>query len=380
MEQDLPPGPLAVYLHIPFCLSRCGYCSFFSVPFSRGALSVYLRNLHHEIDLFTERDPSLLQAKTLYFGGGTPSLLGAEELNSLSARFQLVPGAEVTLEVNPLQITADYLRQLNETPVNRLSIGVQSLDDQELEYLGRRHRAAQIPDKIRLCREHGYPNISLDLIYGLPGSSVASLRRNLHQFITLEPEHLSCYLLTLEEDSPLGLKLSAGETQPLPEDDVLAAQYDALRQELRDAGFEQYEISNFCRPGKASRHNLAYWKSEPYLGLGASASGWLPPWRYANPSSLEEYSRVLAEGEIMPQAEFCGPERTRADYLMMGLRLREGIDLNAYQERFGADLFAERRPQIDKLLALHMLESSPSRLWLSERALFVSNAVIGGLL
>lgn len=380
MEQDLPPRPLAVYLHIPFCLTRCGYCSFFSLPFGKDALQEYLRYLHLEIGLFLQLDPSFSQAETLYFGGGTPSLLSAEEINALCQRFQTVPEAEITLEINPLQITEDYLTKLNTTPVNRLSIGVQSLNDCDLAYLDRRHRSAQISEKIRLCRDFGYHNISLDLIYGLPGSSSASVRENLLNYLELRPEHISCYLLTLDEDSALVQKSGDLASLGLPEDDILADEYYTIRQTLLDKGFEQYEISNFCRPGRASRHNLTYWNSEPWLALGASASGWLPPWRYTNPAALAAYYLQLDRGEVQPGAQNCSLEQQAADYLMMGLRLTEGISLAEYHRRFGSDLRLQKRAQLEKLLALDLLEMTPERLKLRPQAMFISNAVIGELL
>ncbi len=379
MEQDLPPRPLAVYLHIPFCLSRCGYCSFFSVPFSLGGLEEYLGYLHSEIDLFEDKAESNLTAKTLYLGGGTPSLLSASDINSLCGRFTIIPEAEVTLEINPIQITPDFLDGLVKTPVNRLSIGIQSMNDGELAFLGRRHRSFQIQDKIKLCRKHGYDNISLDLIYGLPTSDQNSLRENLERIISLEPEHISTYLLTLEEDSPLGRKLVKGEIC-LPEEENLAAQYETLREKLTEAGFLHYEISNFCRTGKASRHNLTYWRNQAYLGLGASASGWLTPWRYSNPPDLKKYYRMLQEKQIMPDAEDCSLEQIKKDYIMMGLRLLEGIDMKDYLRRFGTDLYTERKTAIDKLRDLNMLETNDDNLRLSNQALFVSNRVIGELL
>lgn len=380
MEQDFPPGPLAVYLHIPFCLSRCGYCSFFSAPFSIRAKTGYLKLLHREIDLFCNAKPELAWAASIYFGGGTPSLLNPDEVNALCGRFQKAPEAEITLEINPLQITEQYLKQLRQTPVNRLSIGVQSLDDADLRYLERRHHSAQIPDKIKLCREFGYVNLSLDLIYGLPGSDQESLRRNLERFLALNPEHLSAYLLTLDEESALGRKLRRGEAPELPGEDNLADQYAVLRQTMLDAGYEHYEISNFCRPGRASCHNLAYWTGQPYLGLGASAAGFLPPRRYTNPASMEAYARQIMQGTFMPHAQICDAEQLRKDYLMMGLRLTDGIDLAEYRERFGCDLADEKNEEITRLSQLGLLELAGTRLRLSSAALFVSNTVIGELL
>ncbi len=380
MEPDLPLRALAVYLHIPFCLTRCGYCSFFSLPFSQVEQDRYLGHLHSEIKLWEKRQSESLRARTLYFGGGTPSLLSADQINGICACFELLPDAEITLEINPVQITGAYLRELAKTPVNRLSLGLQSMDDTQLAWLDRRHRSAQIPARIKLCHDNGWRNLSLDLLYGLPGGTKDKLSRDLERFLVLEPEHISAYLLTLDPDSPARAKLSAPGALPLPDDDALADQYALLRETLKASGFEQYEISNFCRPGRASRHNLAYWRCEPYLGLGAGAHGYLPPWRYAHPASLPDYYGQVERGETMPAAQYCDAEQTKADYLMMGLRLTAGIDLDDYALRFGSKLQEEKRQAIAKLTRMGLLEFESHRLRLSAAALFVSTAVIGELL
>lgn len=372
--------PAAVFLHIPFCLARCGYCSFFSLPFSRSALENYLDHLHLEIHFWQGRDPSLHKARTLYFGGGTPSLLSSDQIMRLCDEFKLTPDAEITLEINPIQINHAYLSALRETPINRLSIGVQSLDDADLAWLGRRHRAAKLPPIIKLCRDFGYDNISLDLMYGLPGSDAEGIRRNLDRYMALEPEHISAYLLTLDPETPLAQKLSSGESTPLPDDENLAAQYDALRQNLTAAGFEHYEISNFCRPGYASRHNLSYWESRPWLAVGASASGWLPPLRYTNPADLDLYYQNILAKKLPAEAEECSLEQACADHIMMGLRLLEGINLDELKTLYGYDLLAAKAAQIKLFCTSGLLELEGSMLRLTSEALFVSNAVIGELL
>lgn len=287
---------------------------------------------------------------------------------------------EITLEVNPIQITEEYVRGLKRTPVNRLSVGVQSLRDEALRYLGRRHKGDSIPGRIKLLRDAGYDNISLDLMYGLPGMGLDELQQDLEAFLALEPEHISCYLLSLEEDSELGKLTDEGKSPALPDDESCAQQYELIRKVLGGAGFHHYEISNFARPGFEGRHNLAYWRSQPYLALGASAAGWLPPRRYTNPCDLEGYSSMIAAGELMRNAEDLSDEQAEADEIMMGLRLLEGIELKAFEERhlhaFGRGKERER----DKLLKLGLLEITEGRIRLTPAALFVSNAVIGELL
>ncbi len=373
-------GAPAVYLHIPFCLKRCPYCSFFSQNLSREALSGYLEALDGEIELWQKKDPSLKKARTLYFGGGTPSLLSSDQILGVSEHFELEPGAEVTLEVNPEQINPKWLERLGKTPVNRLSIGLQSFDDEELAWLGRRSKSEDYPRLVKLCRDFGFDNISLDFIYGLPGSDAEGLKRNLDKYLALEPEHISAYLLTPDPDTALGEKLASGKETPLPDDENLAAQYEALRQKLLAAGLEHYEISNFCRPGRGSIHNLSYWKNQPYLGLGASASGWLPPLRYTNPANLEEYIGFIRRGKLPFVGEKCTPEEAWADHFMMGMRLLEGVDLDELQSHYGCDPLQGKETEIQRLRAAGLIELDGRRLRLTPAALFVSSAVIAELL
>lgn len=375
MGQGFPSSAIAVYIHIPFCLSKCGYCSFFSLPYSRAALSDYLRYLHQEITLFEADAKGKITAATLYFGGGTPSLMSAEDINGICSRFKLLPDAEVTLELNPLQITPAFLKELNSTPVNRLSIGVQSLLQDELSYLDRRHKPSDIAPKIQLCRDHGYHNLSLDIIYGLPGSTVDALQRNLDMYLALNTPHISAYLLTLDESCAL-----ASHSSSLPPEDALAEQYHTLRNTLEQAGLQRYEISNFAIPGKQSRHNLAYWHCTPYLALGASAAGWMPPYRYTNPASLDDYYRMLNEHRIMPERETMCPDDAAQDYVMMSLRMKEGISFARYKQLCGKDFPSTHSKAIDHLLSLGLIAVNATHLRLSDTALFVSNAVIAELM
>lgn len=377
MAESLAP---AVYLHIPFCVKRCPYCSFFSQNLSQEALSNYLELLKAEIRLWHSKNPSLKKARTLYFGGGTPSLLKPQQIADICAQFELQPAAEVTLEVNPEQIQPRWLEGVAQTPVNRLSIGLQSFDDEELNWLGRRSKAQDYPRLIRLCREYGFENISLDLIYGLPGSDSQGLKRNLDRYLDLKSEHISAYLLTPDPDTELGKMLASGEQAPLPDDENLAEQYETLRQSLVAAGYEHYEISNFSLPGRASIHNLSYWKNQAYLALGASASGWLPPFRYANPDSLAKYEAYVNRGELPPSCEPSSAQDAWSDHLMMGLRLLKGVDLDELQELYGYDFSGEKQERIKRLQAAGLLALEGRRLRLTPEVLFISNAVIGELL
>lgn len=380
MGPSFPLGKIAVYIHIPFCLSRCGYCSFYSVPYSRKRLESYVEALKTEIRLFEERcGIAKLQARTLYFGGGTPSLLEAGTIGELCGMFGLDKEAEITLEINPIQITDAYTRALAKTPVNRLSIGLQSTGKEELGYLRNRRGSEKATRMMQVCREHGFTNISLDLMYGIPGMTLMSLGRVLDDYIALGAEHLSCYLLSLDEDCRWAREEGAKAVEALPDEDSAAGQYELIRRKLARAGYIHYEISNFAKAGRQSRHNLCYWNSDPYLAIGASASGWLPPRRYTNQADIAAWQQMLASGEIMPQSEICDAAQSERDYIMMRLRLLEGLDNNEFRCRFGREFAQGREKAIAQLTGIGMLESDATSVRLTPQALFVSNAVIGEL-
>ncbi len=373
MGQDLPSPPLSLYIHIPFCLTRCGYCSFFSLSFNHSALETYLGYLHRELASYRKLLTQPLSS--VYFGGGSPALLSAKQINLLMQDLALSPQTEVTLEINPIQLTPSFLTSLSTTPVNRLSIGVQSMIDSELLWLDRRHKAQQMPDRIKLCRDMGYNNISLDLIYGLPGSTTDSLVYSLDALIALNPEHISCYLLSLDEDCA-----RYTDADKLPDEDSQFAQYELIRSRLAAADYEHYEISNFARDEHSSAHNLCYWQSNNYLAIGASAAGWISPIRYHNHANLQDYYRSVEEGECYPNQSICTPKRELEDYLMMGLRLLHGIHIPSCNLRFGIDLITHYQAPIERLCKLGMLQLEGDSLHLSEAALFVSNSVIAELI
>lgn len=381
MGQDLSETPLSLYLHIPFCLSRCGYCSFFSMPFRKADLEQYLGFLHRELKLYAD----ILQhpLKTLYFGGGSPSLLSPEQINSITGELPLSADAEITLEINPIQITPNYLQGLRSTPINRLSIGLQSMMQPELTWLGRRHTTASIPARIDMCRHYGYQNLSLDFIYGLPlelhpesHGPLGALQANLEHYLELSPEHLSCYLLCLDEDSKLAQEPQRSMFH-LPGDTLAAQSYHLIRKTLVRAGYQHYEISNFARPGYQSRHNRCYWQNDNYLACGASAAGWINPRRYQNPANLNEYYEAVSHQQRFPGEQLCNSEQITRDKIMMGLRLIDGIDVQSLAGTADSPLFSARLARLKKI---GMLKQRGRKIALTNRALFVSNAVIGELL
>lgn len=369
MEPHLPHGRLGLYIHVPWCLTRCPYCVFFALPYSRKAFERYVTTLEQEKALYLPIIDRPLSS--VYFGGGTPSLLSATQINAILSGLPLCEDAEITLELNPIQITPVFVQQLASTAVNRISLGVQSLDDTELMLLGRKHKAADIAPAIKLLRDGGFTNLSADLIYGLPNSSAQLLSANLEQFLSLPIEHLSCYLLEISFSCALAHLIGQ-----IPPDEMLAEEYHLIRKMAADAGFAQYEISNFARQGYQSRHNLLYWQGDDYLALGASASGHFGGVKYQNPADIDRHYQNVTAGILFPESD--NGRFEASDYIMMRLRLIEGLNFSEYHKRFGHSF--GREAAIRKLQQMGMLEQIKDGIRLSDDALFISNAVIAELL
>lgn len=371
MGPHFPLGKIALglYIHIPWCISRCNYCVFYTLPFSRAGFEQYYNTLKQEKDLYQRYIDRPL--KSVYFGGGTPSLLTAWHINNLLDGLPLAEGCEITLEINPIQISPRFIQELKKSPVNRLSLGIQSFDNNELKLLSRKHRAEDIPPRVKLLLDAGYTNISGDLLYGIPGSTRQQNKENLMRILDLKLPHLSSYLLEIEDDSPL-----AALRNQVPADEYLAEMYEDICDISAEAGLKQYEISNFALPGFSSQHNLLYWHSQDYLALGASASGRYNGACYQNPASLPGYSANVEKGVVFPESD--GAKHLETDYIMMRLRLREGIDFGEFTLRFGKSF--GRQEHLDKLLALGLIELDEKGFRVADKALFISNSVITELL
>ncbi|MGN1031095.1 MAG: radical SAM family heme chaperone HemW, partial [Butyricicoccaceae bacterium] len=316
---------IELYLHIPFCAQKCAYCDFYSLSGSAALMDEYCAMLCREL---AERAPEGCEVTTIYFGGGTPSLLGAERiariLDAIRARYQVAPDAEITCEANPDSMTETFLCGIRSAGVNRLSMGIQSADDRELNRLGRIHTFAQAQAAFARARAAGFGNISVDLMYGLPDQTLDGLKHSVEALLALEPEHLSCYALTLEPDTPLGR-----EQPELPDEDVQAEMYRLICETARAHGMEHYEISNFARPGFRSRHNSGYWNLTPYLGFGPGAHSDFGGKRLEHPRDLAGY----LNGSIVPETEDEHPDR-RCEYVMLGLRTSDGICADEYDGDF----------------------------------------------
>ena len=343
-----------LYFHIPFCLQKCSYCNFFSVPGSPKQIENFLTALKSEIKLrATQKEWQTLTFKTIYFGGGTPSLMTVEQLRDLLADirqfFSIETNAEITVETNPETVTAAKLHSFRDAGVNRLNIGIQSFRDSDLQQLNRAHSAQRAKDCLTEARAAGFDNLGLDLIFALPGQQLADWQRNLDLAVEFGPEHISAYSLTIETGTPLATQVASGTVKPAAES-LEHDMYLTAIQYLQTAGYEHYEISNFAKPGFRSRHNQIYWHNEAYLGLGPSAHSYLPPIRRWNSASLSSYHDAL-KNTLFPVAETenLTPDQQKMERLFLGLRQRDGLEILAFEKEFGVNFRKIYGPQIDQL-------------------------------
>jgi len=377
-----PANPSAsLYIHVPFCRSKGGYCAFFSEPLRAGALDAYLPLLLDEMALWAER-LGRLTVPTLFFGGGTPSLLPPEHLarimDALRQHFDLAPDAEISMEANPESASPDFLRAARALGVNRLSLGVQSFRDEELTLLGRPHTARQAAEALAHARAAGFTNLGLDLIWGLPGQREGQWLESLRRAVELAPEHLSCYGLTLEPGTPLAE--APEEQRQLPPERELAHMYVHTGELLEDAGYMQYEISNYARLGLACRHNQACWEGRDYLGLGPAAASTLGHLRSTNPESLSAWAELVRTRRIgLHQRETLTPEIRASERLMLALRTTKGLDLAEYRALSGINLLTSHKAIIQALRQKELIRIHQGRLRLTRAGMLVSNSIIRAL-
>ena len=360
-----------IYIHIPFCLSKCAYCGFYSIP-SLKRKDEFLEALKQEIVLRKD----YLRGRpvgTIYFGGGTPSILRVEEIGALlhliKEHFDVEADPEITLEANPDTLSPEYLSGLRELGVNRLSIGIQSFFDNDLQYLNRRHDSQHARQCVVWAKTAGFENISLDLIYGLPTSDADQWNRNLDCFFAMEVPHLSAYALTLEPNSILTKQIEMGKTLPINEEDAVR-DYEILCRRAFENGFLHYEISNFCKPGMHSRHNSSYWFGIPYLGLGPSAHSYDRVSRQWNDSHLENY---LCDFPF--EMESLCLEQRYDEYVMLRLRTMWGIDLKYLKREMGERLSSYCEKKARPLIAQGRLSQTREFLYLNDSQMLFADGI-----
>lgn len=372
---------LGIYIHIPFCRSKCDYCDFYSLAGRDDRMDQYQKALLSHI----KETAPLAQdfpVDTIYIGGGTPSYYGAKRLKELLGvvhkLYKVEKDAEVTVECNPDSVDVKSLKILRKAGVNRLSMGMQSANACELERIHRIHTPQQVNEAATAARKAGFTNLSLDLIYGLPGQTMDSWKATVEHALSLIPQHLSCYGLKVEEGTPLAARVAQGEV--LPDDDQQADLYLWTVGRLERAGYPQYEISNFSKPGFASRHNLRYWLTQPYIGFGPGAHSDFGGRRYSFVRDLDAYIQgvlqggdIIDESEIIPKRERCG------EYLMLRLRTVQGINEQEYRSTYFMD-FAPLQARLEQFRAQGWAEQTDGRWHFTPKGFLLSNQLIGDLL
>jgi oxygen-independent coproporphyrinogen-3 oxidase len=358
-----------IYIHIPFCKSRCVYCGFYSTT----GLKLRQQYVDAVCKEMTMREVSA-PIETIYLGGGTPSQLTPDQLRQLFIYINKVyvpHAAEVTIEMNPDDVSTEYAAMLLQLGVNRISMGAQTFDDERLRFLRRRHTSSQVYDAVRILREAGVRNISVDLMYGFPDETLDDFRRDIDAVLTLEVEHISAYCLMIEEGTPLyqmGVEAADEETE--------RAMYEMLIDRLTAAGYEHYEISNFARPGYRSRHNSSYWNDTPYIGLGAAAHSYDGHCRSWNVADIRAYIAAIERGEFPSDCEELDADTHYNDRIATALRTCDGLDLGELDEHHRRYCLAEARRFLDDGL----LDIVANHLRLTRRGLFVSNMVMSELM
>ena len=393
-----------IYIHIPFCLSKCIYCDFTSYA-GCGADEQhrYFEALKREAELYAKlraADPEKASAPlpdTIFIGGGTPSTAEASYIAEVLERLPRAQNAEITIECNPAAVLDSRLKQYRAAGINRLSMGVQSFDDAELRFLGRAHTAAEAERSFMRAREAGFDNINIDLIFGFPGQTLEAWNKTLDRALALSPDHISFYSLQIEEGTPLYEKFRRDEVEQIS-DELNREMYRTAADRLTAAGFDHYEISNAARPGRRCRHNIKYWSMAPYTGLGAAAHSFDGARRFYNPESLAYYESAVLQkcsaGDMTAGTyiEECDINERMTDYIFTGLRLTEGLDLELFEQMFGEDLLKLQKKNISRFIDDGLLEikektvkddtraAKKKNLRFTRAGLDISNYIIGELI
>lgn len=368
-----------VYIHIPFCRSRCIYCGFYSTTHAE-LRRAYVDALCCEMDL--RRNYLQDNVRTVYLGGGTPSVLDGEELSRLfhyiNKVYDVDPQAEVTIECNPDDVTPDFAALLSRLPVNRVSMGAQTFSDKRLKFLNRRHDAAEVGRAVALLRAAGIGNISLDLMFGFPGETLAEWESDIEKALLLDVEHISAYSLMYEEGTALYRMLEQNRVEEVDEEQSLAM-YETLVNHLVSAGYEHYEISNFARRGFRSRHNSSYWQRVPYIGLGASAHSFDLRSRQWNVADVKTYISEIGKGNVPMEREELDKTTMFNDIVTTAMRTCEGIDLDMISSDFGAAFHRQLTDNAQPHITSGLAEVKDGHLRLTRKGIFVSDMVMSDL-
>lgn len=372
---------MEVYVHIPFCVKKCLYCDFLSFPCAEEEKTAYIQALCQEI-LCCGRGRKDGLVTSVFVGGGTPSLLTGDEIDrlfgTLRQQFVFSEDAEITLEANPGTLTEKKLEEYKRAGINRLSIGCQSVHDDELKKLGRIHRFADFQESFWLARAAGFANINVDLMSAIPGQEISSWEDCLYRIMELSPEHISAYSLIVEEGTPF---YEQRDTLELPDEDTERRMYERTRRILGAGGYEQYEISNYARPGFACRHNTGYWDQTPYLGFGLGASSYMDEIRYKNTSDMKEYLCQAGTGIFSREEEEVLTRENRMEECMfLGLRMTQGVSLAEFQDKFGVSMASVYGETIEHFVREKLLTIRENRVCLTEKGMDLANTVMAAFL
>ncbi len=373
---------LSLYIHIPFCVGKCHYCGFYSTTYTLQQANADGSALRLEAAGY-QRAFNRLAFDSVYIGGGTPTVLSSKQLEDLIGLlrefFQIARDAEWTIEANPNTVSLDRLMQLRKFGVNRLSLGVQSFNDEVLKTLGRLHTAGEAADAVTLARSAGFTNVGIDLIYGVPGQTAAQWDETLDRAIILKPEHVSAYSLSIDEGSRFMGEAEAGRFA-LPRDEQVAPLYERAVECLDRAGYGRYEVSNFCLQGFICRHNMNYWQRGEYLGLGPGAWSFIARRRYHAVANVREYSERLNAGlSVIEDEEVVGPGHASNESVMLGLRTAQGVDLARFGREFGADALQQLERNAAPLKQAGLLEGEEGRIRLTGRGFLLVNEALARL-
>jgi oxygen-independent coproporphyrinogen-3 oxidase len=375
--------PRAVYIHIPFCTNKCFYCDFNSYVVQGQPVMDYLQALEREMEMTVSRHPAD-RIESIFVGGGTPTVLTPEQmayfLRSVNDYFGArSPGCEFTMEANPGTTDSEKLAAMREGGVNRISFGVQSFDNRLLKAIGRIHDTEDVYRSIENARRAGFDNLSIDLMLGLPNQTAADFEATLAEALGLGLEHYSAYSLKIEENT-LFYTLYQKNELPLPEEGEELNMYLAAIRKMKEAGYEQYEISNFAKPGRASRHNQAYWRNQAYYGLGAGAHGYISGQRHVNIKGVQAYIEACKSGLPIKETHRVSRREAMEDFMMVGLRMLSGVTDEAFRAQFGVRIADVFEPQLKKLAESGLLIGEEGRYRLSEQGVLFGNDVFGAFL
>lgn len=374
---------VGIYIHIPFCKSRCIYCGFYSTTnkeLKERYVDALIREIHMRKDDFARLGTSLSPSSTstVYFGGGTPSSLSVCDIErivgALESTFNGTP-SEVTLEMNPDDVTKDYIKAVRQMGINRISMGIQTFDDSRLQFIRRRHNASQAEKAVMTIREEGIHNVSIDLMFGFPNQTMDEWVTDIDKAIALHPTHISAYSLMYEEGTPLFRMLQKGEINQI-DDETSLAMYTELINRLTANGYEHYEISNFAMPGYRSVHNSSYWHDTPYLGFGAAAHSYNKDTRSWNIPDLKKYIESIESGVLPSESEVIDADTHYNDLITTALRTREGLNLDDLPQKYREYALVNAKKSISE----HLLEATDSHIRLTREGLFVSDMVMSELI